>query len=134
MLIIPFTMFLEVAQGPHDSLDLLSPLITFLSPVPWKCGKKKKILCRGPEISERCANMEMCNRHIFPLWRNYEESKGRKCLTGICRKKNGDHHRGKWGIKGEEWGLDRNLIWNGTEVLQCWKKNDDTMEKGRKRK
>lgn len=42
MLIIPFTMFLEVAQGPHDSLDLLSPLITFLSPVPWKCGKKKK--------------------------------------------------------------------------------------------
>lgn len=31
--------------------------------------------------------MEMCNRHIFPQWRNYEESKGRKCLTGICRKK-----------------------------------------------
>lgn len=115
-------------SGSFISLD------HFFIPCSMEMWEKKKILCRGPEISERCANMEMCNRHIFPLWRNYEESKGRKCLTGICRKKNGDHHRGKWGIKGEEWGLDRNLIWNGTEVLQCWKKNDDTMEKGRKRK
>lgn len=64
MLIIPFTMFLEVAQGPHDSLDLLSPLITFLSPVPWKCGKKKNPLQRTRNIREVCKYGDVQQTHI----------------------------------------------------------------------